>query len=92
MTEAALVFIKSMQMITFNEVLAHLEQGKTVELKFNLNYGLFSRHELSLVDGRIEDFSYVEGATTVYTIKQYKKSFHGKAFEKGAVQLEEIKN
>ena len=77
-------------MISFNEVLAYLEQGKTVEVKFNINYGLFSRHELSLVDGKIEDYSYVYGATTVYTIKQYKKSFHGKAFEKGAVQLDEI--
>ncbi len=77
-------------MITFNEVLAHLEKGKAVELKFSINYGLFSRHELSFVDGRIEDYSYVDGATTIYTIKQYKKSFHGRAFEKGAVQLEEI--
>ena len=77
-------------MITFNEVLAHLEQGKTVELKFHLNYGLFSRHELSLVDGKIEDFSYVDDSTSTYTVKQYKKSFHGKAFKKNAVDLEEI--
>lgn len=77
-------------MITFNEVLGHLEHGKTVELKFHLNYGLFSRHELSLVHGRIKDYSYVDGATTVYTVKQYKKSFHGKAFAKNAVEMEEL--
>ena len=77
-------------MITFNEVLAHLEQGKAVELRFHLNYGLFSRHELSLVDSKIEDFSYVDDSTSTYTIKEYKNSFHGKAFQRGTVQLEEI--
>jgi hypothetical protein len=47
-------------MITFSEVLQYLKKGKTVELKFHLNFGLFSRHELCLVDGKIEDFSYVD--------------------------------
>ena len=77
-------------MITFNDVMQHLKLDKTVELKFSLNFGLYSRHELSLVDGRIEDFSYVDESRSRYTIKEYKKSFHGKAFAKGAVQLEEI--
>jgi hypothetical protein len=77
-------------MITFNEVLTHLEQGKTVELKFHLNYGLYSRHELSLANGKIEDFSYVDDSTSTYTVKQYKRSFHGNAFKKNAVDLEEI--
>jgi hypothetical protein len=77
-------------MITFSEVLQYLKKGKTVELKFHLNFGLFSRHELCLVDGKIEDFSYVDESRSRYSIKEYKKSFHGKAFEKGAVQLDEI--
>ena len=77
-------------MVKFNEVLAHLEAGKTVELRFQLNYGVFSIHELSLVDGKIEDFSHVDSSTSRYTINDYRKSFHGKAFEKGAVQIEVI--
>jgi len=89
-TERRFVLFEGMQMITFNEVLGHLEQGKAVELKFNLIGGLYSRHELSLDDGKIIDFSYVDDSTSTYTIKQYKNSFHGKAFQKGAVKLEEI--
>ena len=72
LTETALVLFEGMQMITFNEVLAHLEEEKAVELKFNRIGGVFSRHELSLDDRKIIDFSYVDDSTSTYTIKQYK--------------------
>jgi hypothetical protein len=68
-------------MITFNEVMQYLKQGKSVELKFHLNSFLFSRHLLTLVDGKIEDESAVDDSTSIYTIEQYKRSFHGKAVE-----------
>ena len=58
-------------MITFNEVMQHLNAGKTVELKFHLNGFLFSRHTLTLVGGKIEDESGVDGSTSSYTIEQY---------------------
>ena len=77
-------------MITFNEVMEYLKAGKTVELKFHLNGFLFSRHTLTLSDGEIEDESGVDGSKSVYTIKQYKCSFHGRAFKKNAVELSEI--
>jgi hypothetical protein len=82
--------IREPQMITFNKVLKLLKQDKAVELKFYLVAGLFSRHELSLEDGKIQDLSYVDSSITTYTIKQYKRSFHGKAFKKHAVELSEI--
>ena len=77
-------------MVKFSDVLALLDQGKSVELKFHLNGFLFSRHTLTLVDGKIEDESGVDGSTSSYTIKQYRCSFHGKAFKKNAVELSEI--
>lgn len=77
-------------MVTFEKVLHLLKQGKSVELKFYLSMGLFSRHELTLVDGKIEDFSYVDSSLTTYTIHEYKHSFHGKAFISNAVEIEEI--
>ena len=77
-------------MITFNEVMKYLEAGKKVELKFHLNGFLFSRHTLTLVGSKIEDESSVDGSTSIYTIEQYKRSFHGRAFKKNAVELSEI--
>jgi len=77
-------------MITFNEVMQYLKQGKSVELKFHLNSFLFSRHTLTLVDGKIEDDSSVDDSTSTYTIGEYKKSFHGKAFRCKAVELSEV--
>ncbi len=77
-------------MITFNDVLALLNQGKSVELKFHLNGFLFSRHTLTLVGRKIEDESSVDGSTSTYTIEQYKRSFHGRAFKKNAVELSEV--
>jgi hypothetical protein len=77
-------------MITFNEVIQYLKAGKTVELKFHLNGFLFSRHTLMLVNGKIEDESGVDGSTSIYTIDSYKRSFHGRAFKKNAVELSEV--
>ena len=77
-------------MITFNEVMQLLNTGKTVELKFQLNGFLFSRHTLTLVGKIIEDESAVDGSISTYTIEQYKRSFHGRAFKKNAVELSEI--
>ena len=77
-------------MVTFEEVFTLLKQGKTVELKFLLSFGLYSRHELALIDGKIEDFSYVDDSTSTYTIEQYKRSFHGKAFRSSAVEMLEV--
>ena len=77
-------------MITFNEVMQLLNTGKTVELKFHLNSFLFSRHTLTLVGRKIEDESSVDGSISTYTIEQYKRSFHGRAFKKNAVELSEV--
>ncbi len=77
-------------MPTFDEVLQLLQTGKSVELKFYLSFGIFSRHELSLVDGNIEDFSYVDSSLSTYSIEEYRNSFHGKAFISNAVEIEEI--
>ncbi|MDP1675317.1 MAG: hypothetical protein Q8L88_00515 [Bacteroidota bacterium] len=77
-------------MLTFDDVLQMLQSGKSVELKFYLSMGLFSRHELSLVDGKIEDFSYVDETIFTSTIEEYRNSFHGKAFISNAVEIEEI--
>ena len=77
-------------MTTFIDVLQLLQSGKSVELKFYLSFGLFSRHELSLVDGKIEDFSFVDSSLSTYTIEEYKQSFHGKAFISNAVEIEEV--
>jgi hypothetical protein len=77
-------------MITFKEVLALLKQGKSVELKFHLNGCLFSRHTLTLVDGKIEDESGVDDSTSIYTIDSYRRSFHGRAFKRKAVELSEV--
>lgn len=77
-------------MPTFNTVLEMLQCGKSVELKFYLSFGIFSRHELSLIDGNIEDFSYVDSSLSTFTIEEYRNSFHGKAFNCNAVEIEEI--
>ena len=77
-------------MITFNEVMKYLKAGRKVELKFHLSGFVFSRHTLTIVDGKIEDKSGVDGSTSIYTIKQYKRSFHGRAFKKNAVELSEV--
>jgi hypothetical protein len=77
-------------MITFNEVMKYLKAGKTVELKFHLNGFLFSRHTLTIVDGKIEDESGVDGSTSTYSIDSYKHSFHGRAFALNAVELSEV--
>ncbi len=77
-------------MPTINDILQLLHSGKSVELKFYLTMGVFSRHELSLVDGKIEDFSYVDSSLSTYTIEEYKNSFHGKAFISNAVEIEEV--
>ena len=76
-------------MITFEEALKKLKEGSTLELKFNLCGGLFSRHELSLYNDTITDYSYVDGSTTTYSINEYKRGFYGKAFRQKAVILEE---
>ena len=84
-------FCKGNSMITFDEVVAKLKAGKSIELKFNLNGGVYSRHLLSLDDGILTDESFVDGSITNTTVARYKKSFYGKAFNKNAVQLlEEI--
>ena len=74
-------------MITFEQVLEKLRQGKRLELKFILNGGLYSRHQILLEDGRLIDESFVDGSITKSTISNYKKSFYGKAFHKNAVEL-----
>ncbi len=76
-------------MITFDEAIRKLKAGKILELKFQLRGGLFSRHELSMERSRIIDQSWVDDSTTSYTVKQYQKSFYGKAFQKLAVELSE---
>ncbi|TAK54028.1 MAG: hypothetical protein EPO24_13605 [Bacteroidetes bacterium] len=76
-------------MISLEEALTKLKEGKRLELKFYLAGGLFSRHELSLDNGMIVDFSYVDDSTTMTTIKEYKRGFYGRAFKKQHVQLEE---
>jgi len=77
-------------MPTFDDVLTLLKNGKSVELKFQFNSLLFSRHTLTLVDGKIEDESSVDGSTSIYTINSYKRSFHGRAFRASYVELSEI--
>ena len=77
-------------MIIFKDVLALLSQCKSVELKFHLNGPLFSRHLLTMVNGKIEDESCVDGTISTYTIEQYKRSFHGRAFTANAVELSEV--
>ena len=77
-------------MATFEEVLQLLQSGKSVELKFHLNSIMFSRHELFLVDGKIEDFSYVDNSTTTYSVSEYRRSFYGKAFNKSTVEIDEV--
>ncbi len=76
-------------MITFEEALKKLKEGKRLELKFRLCGFLFSRHELSLENGKITDFSYVDSSTTTCSISKYKQGFYGEAFKKKAVFLEE---
>jgi hypothetical protein len=77
-------------MATFDEVLQLIKSGKSVELKFYLSMGLFSRHELSLEDGKIEDFNFIDSSLSTYTIEEYKQSFHGRAFISNAVEIEEV--
>lgn len=77
-------------MASFYHVLAFIKEGKRVELKFRLNAFVFSRHELSWANGKIQDFSYVDDSTTNYTIKQYQRSFYGKMFNRKRVKIEEI--
>lgn len=74
-------------MITFKEVIQKLKTGKQLLLKFNLCGGLFSQHELTFHRGLIHDHSFVDDSDTRYTVKQYHKSFYGKAFTQKAVQL-----
>ena len=74
-------------MITFDGVIRKLREGKRVELKFHLNFGVYSRHELTLERGKICDKSYVDGSTSQFTIRQYSESFYGEAFRKNAVEL-----
>lgn len=76
-------------MATFEEVLKLLKEGKSVELKIFLVDGLFGRHLLSLEDDKIQDFSYVDDSTNIYSIKEYKASFYGKAFQRKAVKIDE---
>ncbi len=77
-------------MATFEKVLSLLNQEKSVELKIYLVSGLFGRHLLSLEDDKIKDFSYVDDSTNIYSIKEYKASFYGKAFQKKCVKIEEV--
>ena len=77
-------------MATFEEVLALLKQGRFVELRFHLNSILFSRHELFLVDGKIQDFSYVDDSTNTYSVSEYRRSFYGKAFTNSTVEIDEV--
>ena len=74
-------------MITLERVIKKLMAGKHIELRFQLNYGIYSRHLLSYDDGFIRDESFVDGSITKTTIPKYKKSFYGKAFTKKAVRL-----
>jgi len=85
--KAAFVFFKGIEMITFNEMLQHLKQGKTVELKFNLNFGVYSRHRLRLRRGIIVDHSFVDNSVTRTSAKAYRRGFYGKAFNKHAIEL-----
>jgi hypothetical protein len=78
---------RAMNNVTFDEILQRLRKGKRIELKFNLNFGLYSRHELRLDDRIIVDESYVDGSVSRSSIAEYRRSFYGKAFTKNAVQL-----
>ena len=77
-------------MITLFEVLKILRTGKTVELRFNLNCHVYSRHALSLDDGVIKDESFVDGSVTRSTIEEYSRGFYAEAFSKNSVQLLEV--
>jgi hypothetical protein len=77
-------------MIAFLTVLELLQQGNSVELKFRLACGLFTRHTLTLVDGMIEDFSYIDESTTTYSLQEYRHSIYGKAFEHNTVEIIDI--
>jgi hypothetical protein len=79
-------------MITFADVLTKLKQGKSVLLKFNLNFGVYSRHRLSLKKGMIIDHSYVDQSIDRSSIAAYMTGFFGEAFNKNAVQLIQEKN
>jgi hypothetical protein len=79
-------------MITFADVLTKLKQGKSVWLKFNLNFGIYSRHKLRLQKGMIVDHSYVDQSIERSSIAAYMTGFYGEAFSKNAVQLIQEKN
>jgi hypothetical protein len=77
-------------MIAFLTVLELLQRGNSVELKFRLACGLFTRHTLTLVDGKIKDFSYVDESTTKYSLAEYRSSQYGEAFEHNTVEIIDI--
>jgi hypothetical protein len=73
--------------MTFDDLLHRLRIRDTVTVKFFLNYGLYSCHELRLVRSTIVDFSHVDGSTTRTSITNYRNGFYGQAFKQNAVKL-----
>jgi hypothetical protein len=73
--------------MTFNDLLRLLHVRDTVTVKFFLNYGLYSCHELRLVRRTIVDFSHVDGRTTRCSVLKYRNGFYGQAFKQNAVKL-----
>ncbi len=75
--------------MTFDDLLHLLRVRDTVTVKFFLNYGLYSCHELRLVRNSIIDFSHVDGSTTRTSIEKYRNGFYGQAFKQNAVKIME---
>lgn len=75
--------------MTFDDLLHLLRMRDTVTVKFFLNCGLYSCHELRLVRSTIVDFSHVDGSTTRTSITKYRDGFYGKAFKQSAVKIME---
>jgi hypothetical protein len=73
--------------MTFDDLLHLLHVQDTVTVKFFLNYGLYSCHELRLVRRTLVDFSHVDGSTTRCSVAKYRNGFYGQAFKQNAVKL-----
>jgi hypothetical protein len=73
--------------MTFDDLLHILRVRDSVTVKFFLNYGLYSCHELRLVRSTIFDFSHVDGSTTRCSVSKYRNGFYGQAFKQNAVKL-----
>lgn len=62
----------------FDQIVERLESGYTLELVFQLNGPLVSRHTVSMHDGLLHDLSSVDGSETVCAIEEYEHGFYGR--------------